>query len=153
MFCAPLILRILKRGACGMRFSFCKKSLFSILFLVFFFLGTICGILLLRFILICDNSWMTAYCLTLESSGPSRGLMSLWFHLWPFLSALAIYFLPHKDKLFLVLFFLRGCICAYTIGAYYAMGVPLMDVVLKNLLIFPVFFAFCRRLWSSDNNL
>ena len=131
-----------------MRFSFCKNSVFCILFLLFFSLGTICGVLLLHCVLRSDSQWVRAYCTALASQGGRGAFLNLWFLLLPFLAAFAIMLLPGGDKLLPVLFFLRGCVCTYSIGACLALQIPLTGILLRNLFLLPAFYAFSRKLWS-----
>lgn len=130
-----------------MRFSFCKKSVFCILFLLFFALGTICGVLFLRCLLTEDVTWLRSYCAELDHSNRSGVLLTLWFLLLPFLGAFAVGLTPFKDKLFPALFFLRGCFCVYAVGAFYTLGIPLTGILLRNLVLLPIFYAVCRELW------
>ena len=153
MFFTPFELRKLKGGALSVRFSFCKKSLFSIQFLFFFFCGTISGVLLLRCLLHADGFWLAAYCADLQKVAPKSFWMFLWFLLLPFLCAIAIGFSPYKKKLFPILFFLRGCVYAYTVGAYYSAGVSLFGILLRSMLFIPVFFTLCYWLWDLDVKL
>lgn len=146
----PLLISVVCMGGDRiMRLSFCKNSVFCVLFYVSFFLGTICGVLFLRCMLVNNYLWLSAYCHELQRTAPNSFLLLGWFQLLPFLAAVLIYFLPHKDKLFPALIFLRGCISAYTVGAYYMLDVPLADILLYSLLLFPAFFAVCRWLWGT----
>ena len=131
-----------------MRFSFCKNSVFCAIFLVLFFLGTICGIFLLRCVLVANSDFLSDYCLSLRAVKMRSPWLLLWFHLLPFLSAFAVSFLPNKDKFLFVLIFLRGCVSAYAISACYALGLSLANILVRDFLLLPVFYWFCRKLWS-----
>lgn len=128
-----------------MHFLFCKKSVFSVLFLIFFLLGTICGIFLLRCILLSDNSWLSAYCSLLQRSPSGHPLMVLWFYVLPFLGVLVTAILPGGARLVYLLAFFRGCFLAYTFGAFYFLGISFRPVLLRSMLTLPMFFALCRR--------
>ena len=133
----------------SVRCSFCKNSVFCALFLFLFTMGTICGSYLLRCILRSDAGWMLSYCNLIQSGSVSKVILGVWFLLLPFLSVLCIYFFPGKDKLVLVLVFIRGCIVAYTLGAFYTMGVSLSGVLLRTLLLLPLFYWVCRKVWVT----
>lgn len=128
--------------------SFCKNSAFCALFFLFFAIGTICGVFLLRFILTSDSNWLYTYCSLLQVATPSNFFLFGWFRLLPFGLALVIYLLPCRDRLFPVLFYLQGLISAYTVGAFLALGISFTGILFFNLLLFPAFYSFCGKLWG-----
>ena len=133
-----------------MRFSFCRNSVFCALFFSFFLIGTICGIFLLRCMLQSDRLWLMTYCSVLSRVSSAGIFPELGFHLTPMLLAAVIYFLPYKDRLFPVLFFFKGCLLSYSFGAFSTLGVPFWDIVLRNVLLLPVFYRLCRLLWHKS---
>lgn len=139
-------------GVVFMRYSFCKNSVFCVQFFTFFFLGTICGILLLRVMLISDCAWLREYCACLRIARFGNRILMIWFLFLPLLAAVGLYFIPHRNNLFPILFFVRGCLLSYAVGATYTQGLPLGDILFCNLLMLPLFFALCRRLWSDAPN-
>ncbi len=132
--------------------SFCKNSAFCALFFLFFAIGTICGSFLLRFILTSDSTWLYAYCSSLQAADSSSFFLLIWLRLLPFGLALVFYFLPCKDRLFPILICLQGFLSAYTIGAFVALGIFLNGILVFDLVLFPVFYSFCRKLWGSPRN-
>ena len=133
-----------------MRFSFCKKSVFCALFFVFFLLGTICGMFLLRCLVLERQMWLFDYCSVLRRTSNTNLVSLLWFQVIPLLGAVAVYFLPYKDRLFPILFFIRGCLLSYSCGAFCTSGIPFWDTVLLNALLLPAFYGLCRWLWCKD---
>lgn len=146
---SPAAVRRLIGGVDFMRYSFCKNSVFCAFFFVFFFLGTISGILLLQAILSSDCLWLRDYCLLINRSNSPMLLYSVWFFALPFLAAVFIFFMPYKNKLYPILFFLRGCVMSYSIGAHQLLELSYVNMLIFQFLLFPAFFMLCRRLWSS----
>ena len=134
-----------------MRFSFCKNSVFCVLFLLFFLMGTICGVFLLRCLIVADRQWLAFYCCELDRLMPTSLFLRIWFQLIPFLVALVIRLSSCQDKLYPVLFFIRGCLITYSIGALLINDVVVTRVLLRNVLMLPAFYAFCRWLWCEQS--
>ena len=122
----------------------CRKSVFCILFLLFFFLGTICGILLFRCLAGSASEWVKAYCQVLVQQ-QNHGVFWL-FVTWcrPMLLAGLTGLVPWGDRVLPVLIAGRGLLMAYAAAALYACGQPVMWLVFRGLALLPLFYLVCR---------
>ena len=123
---------------------FCRKSVFSITFLLFFCVGTICGVLLLQFFLDSDPLWLSAYSQEIFHSSSLRSLHGILFRLWP----LALVFSAGLAGLqrigFLPLILFRGCMASYTAAAYYLSGNIFFGFILPECVLLVGFYLICR---------
>lgn len=126
-----------------MREFVCRKSVFGILFLALFSVGAVCGILLLRCLLLEEPEWLQSYCAAVAGARPSISLLQLLLWLWPLLAVLAAGLSPCPRQLLGGLIVLRGCLLAYYAGACYVTG-QRGTALLWELLQLPVFYCLCR---------
>lgn len=122
----------------------CKNAVFSVLFFVSFCLGTIFGVFLLRVISKNGSEWLTSYCTVLEQAealSPGSALFAL---LRPVMLVFVAGMIPKGYRLLPVLIFFRGCLTAYTASACYITGMTLSLVILRGLVLLPLFYFFCR---------
>ena len=130
-----------------MRFSFCKKSVFSVLFLVSFLLGTICGILLFRSVFVLHPGWIVDYGTAL-SMGTSRGGIScLFFSVMPFLVLFLLGMFSAGYRLIPALISVRGCLLCYYMSCCHVSGSVFGAVLCRNLFLLPLFYLLSRHIW------
>lgn len=126
-----------------MKNYFCKNSVFSILFFAFFSIGTICGVLLFRLVLMQKPEWITDYCKALRRSDPGFGFRQLLFFAWPFLSVVAVGLTPLGKRCIPALIALRGCLLAYTCAGFYISGISYSGFFLRNIPLISLYFLLC----------
>lgn len=135
----------------------CRNSLFGILFLVWFFLGTICGVLLFRLTGV-SGYWVRTYCSLLEKA--SAGCASVvWSWIRPLLVAAVLATVSWGERVLPWLIGWRGCLMAFSASACYLGGWDACPVVLRGLLLLPLFYGVCRfcrlnsSVWSHRTDL
>lgn len=128
----------------------CKNSVFCILFLFYFFLGTICGIFLFRKLQGAHCAWITAYCTALTQMNPPDLLKQLFFICKPLAIALVLGICPSGYRLIPILIAVRGCIMAYIAAFYAVSGLPPAALVFRWLLFLPVFYYLCWLAYSTE---
>ena len=119
----------------------CRNSVFCVQFLFFFLLGTICGIWLYH----CGSAWMAGYCVLLGQA-PVRDGWSLglaWLR--PLVIAWLASIHPLGDRVVPVLIVVRGLLTAYSTCACLRAGLPTEPVLLRGLVLLPLFYWLCRR--------
>ena len=133
-----------------MRFQFCKNSVFSILFLISFLIGTICGILLFRAVHILHPSWIVEYASALSSVSTARFFRSAFFLILPFLPVWLIGQFPNGYRFVPLLTSMRGCFLSYCLSCCYVGGVSSLPVVYRNAFFVPLYYLFCQYVWVCD---
>ena len=123
---------------------FCRKSVFSITFLVFFCVGTICGVLLLQFFLDADPLWLSAYGKALSRGNGLWSFRRILFLLWPPALAAAVGVAGLQGAGYPLLILMRGCTASYTAAAYYLSGHGFFDFVLPECVLLVCFYLICR---------
>ena len=132
----------------------CKKSVFCILFLICFFLGTICGMILFHCLLGAHSGWISAYCTALDQLERPGLWKLLFFWCRPLILAFVLGLSPAGSRFIPILIFLRGCMSSYLTSFCYASGVSPLSAVLRWLVLLPVFYALCRwAYYASDENV
>ena len=131
-----------------MRLRFCKNSVFSILFLVLFLLGTICGIFLFRAMYVLHAGWITEYGTALMEPSSHGALSCLFALLLPFLLLFLFGILPEGHRLILLLVAVRGCLLCYCLCCCQISGAGFYSVLIRNLFLLPLFFLFSRYVWA-----
>ena len=124
----------------------CKNAVFSIVFLFFFFLGTICGIFLFRCIAQSQSLWLRDYCTALSGAFSGPGAVAALLR--PLLVVLAVGMFPFGHRLLPLIIFFRGCLMAYCFSACFAAGLSPELPMLRGVLLLPLFYFFCR--WVSQ---
>ena len=126
----------------------CKKSVFGILFLLCFLLGTICGVFLFGCLTTVRGAWIQQYTELLCQEG-NGGLLSVCLS-WcrPLLLAALAGFLRWGDRVVLFLAVLRGILMAYTAAALWTSGLTLLPFLVRGILLLPLFYAVCS--WAYD---
>ena len=132
-----------------MIFTFCKKSVFSVIFLVFFLIGTICGIFLFRALYYSNAKWLIEYCRALECMYVPGMLYQLLFLLLPFLCVFAAGLTSFCRKLIPGLVAARGMVFSYFICAIITVDFDCRTVFLRNLILLPLFYVFCRYVFIT----
>ena len=129
------------RGECLERIN-CRNSVFCVKFLLYFLIGTICGIWFYRCMIAQETDWLKSYCVGLEGNLPRFSVVAM---LRPLVFAYLIslhsagaYFLP-------ALVFLRGFLTAYTTCAVLRLDFAVGLVLTRCVLILPVFYLLCCR--------
>ena len=136
-----------------MLFSFCKKSVFSILFLLLFFLGTICGILLFRFIFIVCPEWIRAYGSVIEMSADPFSFQSILIAAVPFLLIFFSGFCTWGQKLIYAVIFLRACFLSYYSSVIFCAAVSQRQFLIYRFLLLLAFYFFCQHFWVSSSRV
>jgi len=127
-----------------MAFSKCRKSLFCILFLFFFSLGTICGVLSFRYLAELCSGWMYLYCGSLHPLRNGLFLPFVFSWLRPLLLAFLMRMVPWGKRVLPVLIFSRGFLTAYSAAACFSCGQPPVWVIVRGMTLLPLFYALCR---------
>ena len=122
----------------------CKFSVFCILFLVLFSLGTICGVLFFRLLADYENNWIWAYGWSLLP------LYRLGSYIRPLVLAGAMSLVTWGKHCVLLLVFCRGLLMSYAISAFYACGQDMGLLLVQGLVILPLFYLVC--LWSYSSS-
>ena len=128
---------------------FCKKSVFCILYLVFFFLGTICGVLLFWYFSGTHAAWIRSYCSALADAPCPGPALRLLFVSWPLLAVIALGIMPVGKRLILPFVLFRGILLAYSAAAFYICGRSFGGQLLWELAVLPVFFYLCERFYEK----
>ena len=132
-----------------MRFLFCKKSVFSILFLISFLLGTTCGVLLFRYIHVAHRLWISDYGLLLASVSSAGILLRLLFVLVPFFALYLLGLFSEGFRMVPFLIAVRGCILAYYFSCCYVSGISVRSVIIKNIVLLPLYYYFSGYIWVN----
>lgn len=126
-----------------MREFVCRKSIFGILFLLLFCFGAVCGILLLRCLLLEEPEWLLSYCAAAAEAHKGIRFLRLLLWLWPLLAVMAAGLSPWPRQLLGSLIVLKGCLLAYYAAACYVTG-QRGTQLLWELLQLPFFYCLCR---------
>lgn len=122
----------------------CKKSVFCILFLFFFFIGTICGVLLFQLQYHVQHTWIVSY---------GKGLLpERSFDLWrlffvslrPLLLAFLLGSLSFGWRLIPLLIVGRGCLISYLFSLASLCETPVSALFLRELLLLSSFYFLVR---------
>lgn len=127
----------------------CRNSVFCVIFCFWFFLGTICGILLFRILTSDRGNWIEAYCSALYDE-QTVGLWSLilcWFRPLVLVGLLGL--VPWGFRVLPVLIFLRGALIAYASAAWYFSGLDPVWIVVRGLTLLPLYVGLCRWTYFS----
>lgn len=132
-----------------MGFNKCKKSVFCILFLIWFLIGTICGFFLFRCLQKAHGGWAAAYCAALTGTDGQSLLSFLFFACRPLLLAGLLCLLPWGRRLVPVLTAARGCLMAYYMAFFFAASLSPLSMALREAVILPPFFCLCRLAYQG----
>lgn len=126
----------------------CRKSVFCVQFLAFFLLGTICGIWLYRCLAGCEYGWLNSYCALLGQGARRDGwtLLLTWGR--PLVLAWLASIHPVGFRALPVLIWGRGLLTAYSACACLRAGLSPGTVILRGLVLLPLFYWLCSR--ASD---
>lgn len=122
----------------------CKKSVFCILFFIFFFLGTICGVFLFQLQYRAQHTWIVSYGKVLL---PERScdLWRLFFvSLRPLLFCILLGLLSFGWRLIPLLIFGRGCLVSYLFSLASLCETPVSALFLRELFLLSSFFFLVR---------
>lgn len=123
-----------------MNYKKCRNSVFCMVFLFLFAIGTICGVLLFRLLADCENDWVLAYGRAL----PSGYGFGSWLR--PLVVALALGLVDWGGRWIFALVFCRGLLMAYSVSVLHSCGLGLLPALIRGSILIPVFFLIC--LWS-----
>lgn len=122
----------------------CKKSVFCIYFLLFFFLGTISGVFLFR-CLFHSLAGSSCWCLNLEFAAFRWNDLRLLSSAVRSITILAIFALVPYGYVFVpFLVFCRGFLMCYCFSQMWVSGAVIGSVFVKELLLLPLYYSFCR---------
>lgn len=118
----------------------CKKSVFCVCFLISFLVGTICATLLFQCLWCGNYAWLSQYCgaLVFEFTSPVCVFLHL---LRPLILMAALACLPMGHRAVFPLVFVRGFLFAFSSCAALLNGSGLSMILLKNLIIMPIFYS------------
>ena len=131
-----------------MRFSFCKNSVFSILFLVFFLLGTICGIILFRAVYSAHPVWIRLYGVLLYNSSSLHHVSRCIFPLIPLFIMVLIGFAKGAYRFVPFLIMLRGCLLSYYLSFSFVCSLDSGYLLIFNFILLPLFYLISRYIWT-----
>lgn len=131
--------------------SFCKKSVFSILFLLSFAFGTICGNLFIRASVRPEAEWIISYCEVINHSLTFDFFVLLFHSSIPFLMAaiVGVARLPLPVLFFVV--GMRGCFLTYYFAICYLSGVSTFWYCIRSTILVSLFYILCREIWIRSN--
>ena len=132
----------LSRGGMDMPLSKCRNSVFCVKFLVFFLLGTICGIWLYRCLAELETLWLEPYCSLLGTASVFSACLAA---LRPLILAGLACIHPWGCRVVPLLIGVRGLLTVYSACAVLRAGLPPGGVILRGLVILPAFYWLCRR--------
>ena len=127
--------------------NFCKNSVFCILFLVFFFFGTICGVFLFSYYIDKNASLLSIYMRELSEHDAQFYISLLISMLRPFLLVYLLWLLPFHHMFVFVPVFCRGLLFSFYLSAQIATAGSIISCLFLNLFALPLFFCFCRCLF------
>ena len=146
-FCSDLWPHRMKRMVIGMNKYKCKKSVFCVLFLFFFGMGTICGSALFSLLLRSQFGWIGSYCSELMLQRTASPVSTFLFFCCPLAAVWALGWSTFGRKLIFPAAALRGCVTAYVFSACFTAGFSIMSVLLRELFLLPVFYALSLHGW------
>lgn len=123
----------------------CRNSVFCVRFLFFFLIGTICGIWFYRCLGQSDAIWLRDYCLMLTGASGWSVILSV---LRPLLPAALAWLHPYGRHAIPLLVGLRGMLTAYSACAVLRADLPGGPVLVRGLVILPIFYRLCRLAWD-----
>ena len=130
----------------------CRNSVFGILFLLWFFFGTICGVLLFRLSGM-SSRWVRAYCAALEAE-QARLLPAVCTWIRPLLAVPVLALVPWGIRVMPWLIAWRGCVMAFSASACYVGGGAVWPLVLRGFFLLLFYYGVCclcrkqSRAWS-----
>ena len=127
----------------------CKISLFCVQFLVSYFIGTICGVLLFRFGTVAQSDWLLTYGQVISSMVQTQTPFDLVRLLRPLAIAGLLVLVPWKKSALLLVVVARGCLTAYSVCLFYGSGQSCLYLVFRGLILLPLFFLVCYETWRA----
>lgn len=125
----------------------CKNSVFCILFLFTFCLGTTSGVFLFRCFLCGQNYIELAYGLNVVTIKYPL----LWLRPILLMSALIIH--PEGYRFVFPLVFVRAVLVSYLFSALWVYGLDISTVLLNYLLFLPIYFIISKRAFGQWGKL
>ena len=131
----------------------CKISVFCICFLFFFLIGTICGVLGCRLMISTNAAIFCCY-----SKNISNIMCGDFWKLFlstvrPFAIILVLPFVPSGYRLVFPLVAARAFIATYAAAAFWIGYCDLRLLLLRDMLLFPLFYAVCKRSYFSSRGI
>lgn len=129
----------------------CKNSVFCGFLLLCFSVGTICGVLFFRVLLVSSGSWMTDYFIDLTCSDTGSFLKLFCSRLRPFLIISVLSACSFRFRLIPVLVFLRGCAVSYFFSAAFCAGCTVFSPACGFLVSLSAYLWLCCRLFFLED--
>lgn len=121
----------------------CKKSVFCICFLIFFFLGTISGVFMFCCLLRSTEGHL--FCALDFPGVVSEGVVSVLFSVLRPLSLVALFaFHPRGYAAVFPMIVIRGFLISYCFSAVWFSETAFWPFILKELVVLPLFYCLCR---------
>lgn len=142
--------RLLSRSVMTMSLGKCKNAVFCGVFLLFFSIGAICGVFLIKIVTQSESNWLISYCMNLAKTQVRSPWVTVFLILRPIMIVLAVGIIPGGYRFLPVLIFLRGCLTAYSAAACHVTGLSPAFVIFRGLLLLPLFYYFCRWVYTMQ---
>lgn len=122
----------------------CRNSVFCVLFLALFLLGTICGILLLNLFSQSQPGWLTSYCRSIGWIDFDRVFGTVFVWTAPIIAVWLTGMLPFSGRMILVLILFRGVLAGYAAAAYWRAGMEPWSLAIREGFLLPLFYVLCQ---------
>ena len=130
-----------------MRVLKCRKSVFCVQLLFFFAVGTICGILVFRWLVNSNSGWIRPYCLELLQSFENKIWTFLLSSLRPLLLICLLATFSWGPRLFPAFFFVRGFLASYCSSAFLTCGVLPGILLLRDVILISALYTISCWSW------
>lgn len=129
----------------------CKNSVFCGFLLLCFSVGTICGVLFFRLLLVSCGDWAADYFIDLIRSDTGSFLKLFFSRLRPFLVISVLSACPLRIRLIPLLVFLRGCAVSYFFSAAFCAGCSVFSPAFGFLIFLSAYLWLCCRLFFLED--
>lgn len=123
----------------------CKKSVFCIYFLIFFFIGTICGVFSFCCLMEKNGQWVYRYSGALSAVVYTGFVEYVLTWLRPVLVMLVLSVHPGGYCAVFPLILIRGFLVSYCFCALWVGNCDICIMLLVGLVVLPVYYMFCGR--------
>ena len=124
----------------------CRNSVFCIQFLVYFLAGTICGVLLFRWLSNSNGRWILQYGAAFLCPEHMRFDSWMFSVCRPVLLAFLTSIVPQMSRLLPVLVVFRGVLMAYCACVFLSIGALPLLICLRGAVVLILFYA--ASCWS-----
>lgn len=129
----------------------CRMFLFNIIFLIFFCIGCLGGIMLFRCISDSNPDWVCTYGSELFSGFPNCLMGVVISACRPILVLLLLSMVAWGYRLVPVCIVARGIFSSYFACVCYASGVSLIQCLVHGILILPGYYFLCRWIYFGTS--